>query len=174
VTFTGTKLSGVFIIEPEKKEDERGFFARTWCQKEFEAYRLNSKLVQCNVSFSKTKGTLRGLHYQARPHEQAKIVRCTVGVIYDVIIDIRPESPTFKEWVGVELNSADYKMLYVPEGMAHGFQTLSDNSEVFYQMSEFYCPECEKGVRHNDPVFGIAWPLPISKISSKDLAWPLQ
>jgi dTDP-4-dehydrorhamnose 3,5-epimerase len=173
VIFVPTALQGAFIIQPEKKEDERGFFARTWCQHEFEEHGLNSRLVQCNVSFNKTIGTLRGLHLQAQPHEQAKLVRCTLGAIYDVIVDIRPNSPTFKHWFAVKLNSADHKMVYIPEGMAHGFQSLSDNSEVFYQMSEFYHPETEKGLRYDDPAIGITWPLPVSKISSRDLTWPL-
>jgi dTDP-4-dehydrorhamnose 3,5-epimerase len=173
VIFVQTALPGAFIIQPEKIEDERGFFARTWCQREFEQHGLNSRLVQCNVSFNKNMGTLRGLHHQADPHEQAKLVRCTLGAIYDVIVDIRPKSPTFKHWFGVKLNSADHKMLYIPEGMAHGFQTLSDNSEVFYQMSEFYHPETEKGLRYDDPAFDITWPIPVSQISVKDKSWRL-
>ncbi len=155
--FSETKLKGAFVIEPERLEDERGFFARTWCQREFALYKLSSKLVQCNISFNKKKGTLRGMHYQVAPHEEAKLVRCTRGAIYDVIIDLRSDFPTFKQWVAVELTADNRQMLYIPEGFAHGFQTLEDNTEVFYQMSEFYYPECSKGVRWNDPVFSIQW-----------------
>lgn len=157
--FTETKLKGAFIIAPEKLEDERGFFARTWCQQEFGAHGLNLRMVQCNISFNKNKGTLRGMHYQIAPHEEAKLVRCTMGAIYDVIIDLRPNSPTFKQWIAVELTAQNHQMLYIPEKFAHGFQTLVDNTEVFYQMSEFYHPECARGVRWDDPAFGIQWPL---------------
>ena len=167
--FTETKLKGAYIIEPELIEDERGFFARSWCQKEFTERGLNPNLVQCNISFNLKKGTLRGMHYQAKPHEEAKLVRCTMGGIYDVIIDIRPESPTFKQWVAVELTSENRKMLYIPEGFAHGFQSLVDNTEVFYQMSEFYHPESARGLRWNDPAFRINWLLVDSIIiSDKD------
>ena len=152
-------MKGAFIIEPEKMEDERGFFARTWDQKEFGAHGLNPRLVQCNTSFNKRAGTLRGMHYQAAPHEEAKLVRCTRGAIYDVIVDLRASSPTFKQWTAVELTAYNRLMLYVPEGFAHGFQTLEDETEVFYQMSEFYHPESARGVRWNDPAFGIEWPV---------------
>jgi dTDP-4-dehydrorhamnose 3,5-epimerase len=155
--FTETKLKGAYIIEPELIRDERGFFARSWCQKEFSERGLNSNLVQCNISFNLKKGTLRGMHYQAKPHEEAKLVRCTMGAIYDVIIDIRPESPTFKQWVAVELTAENRKMLYIPDGMAHGFQTLVDNTEVFYQMSEFFYHESATGVRWDDPAFNVEW-----------------
>ncbi len=170
--FTETKLQGAFIIEPEPIEDERGFFARCWCKKEFEEHDLNPHLVQCNISFNKKKGTLRGMHYQVAPHEEAKLVRCTMGAIYDVIIDLRPESPTFKQWVAVELTALNRRMLYVPEGFAHGFQTLEDNTEVLYQMSEFYHSECARGVRWDDPAFGIKWPDGNRIISVKDLQYP--
>ncbi|MBW4620080.1 MAG: dTDP-4-dehydrorhamnose 3,5-epimerase [Cyanosarcina radialis HA8281-LM2] len=166
--FTETKLKGAFIIEPEKLEDDRGFFARTFCQKEFATRALNPNLVQCNISFNQKKGTLRGMHYQAAPHEEVKLVRCTMGTIYDVIIDLRPDSSTFKQWVGVELAAANRQMLYIPEGFAHGFQTLEDHTEVFYQMSEFYYPEFSKGVRWNDRAFQIEWPLPKPILSHKD------
>lgn len=155
--FTETKLKGAFVIELEPIKDDRGFFARSWCQKEFAEHGLNSNLVQCNISFNRKRGTLRGMHYQAKPYEEAKLVRCTKGAIYDVIIDIRPESLTFKQWVAVELTSENRKMLYIPEGMAHGFQTLVDDTEVFYQMSEFYHPESARGIRWDDPALKIVW-----------------
>lgn len=172
--FTETKLKGAYVIELERIEDERGFFARSWCQKEFEEHGLNSRLVQCNISFNKKKGTLRGMHYQAGPYEEAKLVRCTRGAIYDVIIDLRPDSDTFKQWIAEELSAKNQKMLYIPEGFAHGFQTLENDSEVFYQMSEFYHPECARGVRWDDPTFRIIWP-PDNKriISTRDLDYSL-
>jgi dTDP-4-dehydrorhamnose 3,5-epimerase len=171
--FTETQLKGAYIIEPELIRDERGFFARSWCQKEFTERGLNPNLVQCNISFNLKKGTLRGMHYQAKPYEEAKLVRCTMGAIYDVIIDLRPESPTFKQWVAVELTAENRKMLYIPEGMAHGFQTLVDNTEVFYQMSEFYHPESATGVRWDDPIFRIIWLETSSMIiSEKDKSYP--
>lgn len=166
--FVSTKLKGAFIIEPERLEDERGFFGRTWCKREFEIHGLNPEVVQCNISFNRKKGTLRGMHYQVYPHEEAKLVRCTMGSIYDVIIDLRPNSETFKQWIAVELTSANRKMIYVPEGFAHGFQTLTDNTEVFYQMSEFYAPESARGVRWNDPQFNIVWPDDERKICFRD------
>jgi len=169
--FTETHLKGAYIIEPEPIEDERGFFARSWCQKEFEAQGLNYNLVQCNISFNKKKGTLRGMHYQVAPHEEVKLVRCTKGVIYDVIIDLRPESSTFKQWIAVELTDKNYKMLYIPEGFAHGFQTLEDSTEVFYQMSAFYHSECARGVRWDDPTFQVEWPKGERIISDKDLQY---
>lgn len=174
--FIETKFQGAFIIEPERLEDERGFFARTWCQREFEAHGLNPRLAQCNISFNRKRGTLRGMHYQTAPYTEAKLVRCTMGAIYDVIIDLRPASPAFKQWLAVELSAENHRMLYIPEGLAHGFQTLIDNTEVFYQMSEFYhseCAECARGVRWNDPTFGVDWPLPVSVIAEKDNAYPL-
>jgi len=170
--FAETKLPGVFLIEPERLEDGRGFFARTWCQREFEAHGLNPRLVQCSISYNKKKGTLRGMHYQVAPYEEAKMVRCTMGAIYYVIIDMRPDSLTFKQWVAIELTAENRKMLYVPEGIAHGFQTMVDNTEVFYQMSEFYHPECTQGVRWNDPTFDVNWPLPVNVIAEKDNAYP--
>ena len=170
--FRETTLKGAFVIEMEKFEDKRGFFARAWCQKEVEANGLVSRMVQTNISFNKKRGTLRGMHYQVAPYEQIKLVRCTRGVIYDVIIDLRPDSPTFRKWTGVELTAENYIMLYVPENVAHGFQTLEDNTEVTYQVSQFYSPESERGVRYNDPVFQVEWPLPVEVISEKDIAWP--
>lgn len=171
--FEETGLAGAFVIEPERREDERGFFARTWCRDEFAAHGLNPALVQCNISFNKKRGTLRGMHYQAAPHEEAKLVRCTQGAIYDVILDLRRESATFGRWVGVELTAENRRMLYVPEGFAHGFQTLEDDSEVFYQMSAFYHAESALGARWDDPAFAIAWPLPDPILSDRDRAFPL-
>lgn len=170
--FTETKLNGAFIVEPELLKDERGFFARTWCKREFYSQGLNPNLLQCNVSFNKHRGTLRGMHYQAAPHEEAKLVRCTIGSINDVIIDLRPESPTFKAWFSVELTAENRKMIYIPEGFGHGFITLQDNTEVFYQMSEFYAPECARGIRWNDPAFGIDWPEDVKVISERDNQYP--
>lgn len=170
--FKETNLNGAFIIEPEIIADERGFFARTWCAREFEAHGLTPNLVQCNISFNKQKGTLRGLHYQVMPHEEAKVVRCTMGTIYDVIVDLRPNSLTYKRWVSVDMGAENRRMLYIPEGFAHGFLTMEDDTEVFYQMSEFYAPECARGVRWNDPAFNITWPLGVTVISEKDAQYP--
>ncbi len=170
--FKETKLKGVFVIEPERLQDERGFFARTWCQKEFEAHGLNLHLVQCSISFSKKKGTLRGMHYQAAPHEEAKLVRCTMGAIYDVITDLRRDSTTFKQWAAAELTADNYRMHYVPEGFAHGFLTLKDRTEVFYQMSQFHVPTSARGVRWDDPAFGIRWPIAVQVISDRDKSYP--
>lgn len=170
--FTETKLKGAFMIEPEKLEDERGFFARTWDKKKFEEYGLNSKLSQCSISFNKKKGTLRGMHYQGTPYDEVKLIRCTKGKTFDVIIDLRPKSTTFKEWFGLELGEENYKMLYVPQGFAHGFQTLTDNTEVFYQISEYYMQNFSMGVRWNDPVFDIKWTLVPTVISKKDQSYP--
>jgi dTDP-4-dehydrorhamnose 3,5-epimerase len=172
MNFLETRLKGSFIIEPERMSDERGFFARTWCKREFSAHGLNSRLVQCNVSFNKKRGTVRGMHHQAAPREEAKIVRCTMGAIYDVLIDLRPDSPTFKEWFSVELTAENRKMIYIPEDFSHGFMTLADNSEVFYQMTEFYAPDCARGIRWNDPVFGIIWPENVTMISERDQHYP--
>jgi dTDP-4-dehydrorhamnose 3,5-epimerase len=166
--FTETKLKGAYLIGLEKYEDERGFFARSWCMDEFKKYGLNQRVVQCNISFNKKRGTLRGMHYQVEPFAEAKLVRCTRGAIYDVIIDLRPNSDTFKQWFSIELTAENYTSLYVPEGFAHGFQTLAENTEVFYQMSEFYHPECTRGVRWDDPAFAIDWPFTPPTISLKD------
>ena len=170
--FIETDLKGAFIVVPELLKDERGFFARTWCKKEFEQQEMLPHLVQCNISFNRRKGTLRGMHFQAAPHEESKLVRCTMGAIYDVIIDLRPNSPTFKGWVSVELTAENRKMLFIPEGFSHGFITLTDNTEVFYQMSEFYAAECARGVRWNDPAFDIDWPAEVKVISEKDMQYP--
>jgi dTDP-4-dehydrorhamnose 3,5-epimerase len=172
VIFIEIQLKGAYIIEPEKLEDERGFFARSWCEREFAAHNLNPRTVQCNISFNRKKGTLRGMHYQAAPHAEAKLVRCTRGAIYDVIIDLRPKSPTFKQHVAEVLTVDDHKMLYIPEGFAHGFQTLEDNAEVFYQISEFHAPECARGVRWNDPAFEIEWPISEPIMLKRDRNYP--
>ncbi|MGH7380667.1 MAG: dTDP-4-dehydrorhamnose 3,5-epimerase [Candidatus Methylomirabilales bacterium] len=170
--FSETRLKNAFIIEPERREDERGFFARVWCQREFEEYGLNPNLVQCSISYNKKKGTLRGMHYQIKPHQEAKLARCTMGSIYDVIIDLRPESPTFMQHSAVVLSAENRKALYIPEGLGHGFQTLEDNTEVFYQMSEFYVPEAARGIRWDDPAFGITWPSGERIISDRDRSYP--
>lgn len=166
--FSETKLDGAYLIEPERLEDERGFFARTFCQREFEGHGLNPCIVQSNISYNKKKGTLRGMHYQVAPHEEAKLVSCIRGAIYDVIIDLRSNSPAYCEWFAVELSAENHKMLYVPEGFAHGFQTLEDDTEVFYQMSEFYHPECARSVRWDNPLFDIKWPETSERIISKN------
>jgi dTDP-4-dehydrorhamnose 3,5-epimerase len=166
--FNETKLPGVFTIDLVIQEDDRGFFARTWCREEFERHGLNHSLVQCNMSYNRKKSTLRGLHYQSAPRQEAKLVRCTRGSLYDVVVDIRPESPTFAQWIAVELTSQNRRLLYVPEGCAHGFQTLQDDTEVFYQMSEFFAPESARGIRWNDPLFGIEWPFVERIISQRD------
>lgn len=170
--FSSTELAGAYIIDVEPVADERGFFARTWCQREFDKHGLISNFVQCSMSFNKKRGTLRGLHYQAKPHEEAKVVCCTRGAIYDVMVDLRPESSTFKKWVAVELSAENRRMLYIPPGLAHGFQSLMDDTEVFYQLSEFYHPESACGVRWNDPTFGIVWPPAERVISDKDRHYP--
>jgi dTDP-4-dehydrorhamnose 3,5-epimerase len=172
VNFRETKLKGLFLIEPERFEDERGFFALTWSEKSFKEHGLNPRLVECNISFNKKKGTLRGMHYQAEPHAQAKLVRATRGGIYDVAIDLRPDSPTFKEWVGVELTASNHLALFIPEGFAHGFQTLEDNTEVLYQMSDVFAPEAARGVRWDDPAFGIEWPPDARTIIRRDREYP--
>jgi dTDP-4-dehydrorhamnose 3,5-epimerase len=172
MTFLQTKLAGVFEIHVERKADERGFFARTWCQEEFARLGLNPRVVQCSISFNARKGTLRGIHYQARPHAENKVVRCTSGGIYDVVVDLRPGSPSFKEWIAVILTSANRSMVYVPEGCGHGFLTLEPETEVLYQMSEFYHPESAAGVRWNDPAFTISWPGAVEVISERDRTYP--
>ncbi len=171
--FTETKLPGAYVIEIAPIEDSRGFFARTWCRDEFARQGLNSSLVQCNVSFNRKRGTLRGLHYQAAPYGECKLIRCTQGAIYDVIVDLRPCSPTFKSWASVELTAANRRMLYVPEGVAHGFQTLADETEVFYQMSQVYHPESARGVRWNDSAFAVQWPIACPIMNQRDAAYPL-
>jgi dTDP-4-dehydrorhamnose 3,5-epimerase len=172
VTFERLKLSGACAVRLERFEDHRGFFARSWCQREFAEHGLTARLVQCNISFTRARGTIRGMHYQVPPREEAKLVRCTAGAIYDVIIDLRPDSPTFRQWIGIELTAANRVMLHVPEGFAHGFQTLEDDTEVFYQMSEYYEPELARGVRWDDPAFGMRWPIPDPILSDRDRSFP--
>ncbi|MGA9061083.1 MAG: dTDP-4-dehydrorhamnose 3,5-epimerase [Terracidiphilus sp.] len=168
MTFEETALAGVFIVHLEPKVDERGFFARTWCRQEFRQKGLNLELVQCSLSGNPRKGTLRGMHYQAAPHAEAKSVRCIRGAIFDVVLDLRQQSPTFRQWIGVTLTATNRDMVYIPEGCAHGFLTLEDQTEVFYQISEYYQPESARGVRWNDPAFNIAWPAAPELISERD------
>lgn len=170
--FTETKLEGAWIIDIHRLEDERGFFARTFCQKEFLEHGLNPRLAQCNVSYNRQKGTWRGLHIQVQPFQEAKLVQCTAGEIYDVIIDLRPHSRTYLQHLGVTLNAQDYRMLYIPEGFAHGFLTLTEEVNVFYQMSEFYAPESARGFRWNDPALGIQLPEEVRVISERDASYP--
>jgi dTDP-4-dehydrorhamnose 3,5-epimerase len=172
VIFRETKICGIFEIEVERKSDDRGFFARSWCRREFEDQGLNSQLAQCSVSSNNARGTLRGMHYQAAPHAEAKLIRCTQGSIFDVAIDLRPASPTFKQWTSAILTSENHQMLYVPEGCAHGFLTLEDHCEVFYLISEYYAPEVARGVRWDDPAFSIVWPAEVKVISSRDASYP--
>jgi dTDP-4-dehydrorhamnose 3,5-epimerase len=170
--FHETKIPGAYEIHPEIFTDERGFFARSWCRKEFASHGLSSQLAQCNISASTRQGTLRGMHFQAPPFAEAKLVRCTRGSVYDVVLDLRPQSPTFKRWAAVVLTAEKHNMLYIPEGCGHGFLTLEDDSEIFYQMSEFYNPEAGRGVRWNDPAFQIAWPEKVEVISERDRTYP--
>lgn len=170
--FTETPLKGAFLIELEPRKDDRGMFARVFCKNEFEAHGLNPTVVNTNMSRSRYKGTLRGMHFQKAPQGECKLVRCTRGSLYDVIIDLRQDSATFKQWYGVELTPDNDKMLFLPEGFAHGFITLEDNTEATYQVSQFYSPDYEGGVRYNDPAFNISWPLSPTVISDKDKSWP--
>ena len=171
--FTATKLEGAWIVEPERHVDERGFFARTFCAREFQAHGLVDSFVQCNTSWNAIKGTLRGLHYQLPPSGEVKLVRCTSGSIWDLIVDLRPDSPTYLKHFAIELTAKNRLALYIPEMFAHGFQTLEDGTEVFYQMSDFYAPKLASGRCYNDPKLGIKWPLPVASISVKDRTWPL-
>lgn len=172
--FTPTKLAGVWIVEMDRHEDERGWFARTWCAEEFRRHGLNPALSQCSASFNRHRGTLRGMHWQAAPHEEAKLVRCVRGGMFDVALDMRPDSETRKQWIGIELTPQNGRALYVPEGCAHGFQTLEDNTEVLYQISGDFEPGSSRGVRWNDPAWGIAWPAcPDRIIATRDLNYPL-
>ena len=171
--FRETEIPGAFVIDLERREDDRGFFARAWCAEEFEAHGLSTRLVQANLSYNDSAGTLRGMHFQRAPHEEAKLIRCTRGSLFDAIVDLRPDSPAFKRWTGVELSAENRRALYVPEGCAHGYQTLEDGTESLYLVSEFYAPESEGGVRWKDPAFGIEWPhADTQTISPKDAAWP--
>ena len=169
--FTETPLHGAYVVDAETVVDERGFFARTWCAEEFRLRGLNSTLAQCSLSSNARRGTLRGMHYQSEPYSEAKLVRCCAGAIYDVLLDLRPASPTYLKWFAAELTVSNHRMLYLPEGFAHGFQTLADSSEVFYQISQAYRPECARGVRWNDPRFAIEWPLPNPILSPRDRAF---
>src|SRR5262245_60612405 len=171
--FSETKLKGAFLISLKKIQDQRGFFARTWCSEEFGKHGLNPNVAQVNVAFNHTKGTLRGMHFQHPPHQEAKLIRCTRGRIYDVIVDLRPDSPTRGQWHGAELDAENHQMRYAPEGFAHGYQTLADNTEMYYMTSCPYAPSAAAGVPHDDPAFGIKWPLPVSLISDADRKWPL-
>lgn len=172
--FKEATLKGAVLIELERIRDSRGFFTRTWCAKEFEAHGLKGNLVQSNLSFNVRKGTLRGMHYQVAPYQECKLVRCAKGAIYDVIIDLRADSLTRNQWIGVELTETNYKMLYVPEGFAHGYQTLEDNTEVVYQVSQFYIQNAERGIRWDDPSINVKWrDIEERIISEKDQAWPL-
>lgn len=166
--FIETGLSGAWLLEPDLVSDDRGFFARTYCKNEFIDKGLNHSLVQCNISYNKLRGTLRGMHYQKAPHAEAKLVRCTQGGIYDVIVDLRSNSKTLAQWFGVELTAKNRKALYVPEGFAHGFLTLREESEVLYQMSEFFHAECSAGIRWNDPKLAIDWPYEVTVLSDRD------
>jgi dTDP-4-dehydrorhamnose 3,5-epimerase len=170
--FLSTELVGVFEVHLEGNYDDRGFFARSWCQKEFETNGLNPRVVQCNVSFNARKGTLRGMHWQEAPYAETKLIRCTMGGVFDVVLDLRSASPTYKRWIAVALTAENRRMIYVPEGCAHGFLTLSDDTEVFYQMSEFYRAEGARGVRWDDPAFGIKWPCKVEVISERDRCYP--
>ena len=170
--FHATELQGACIVELEKLEDERGFFARTWCRREFQEQGLVASVVQASTSFNTRAGTLRGMHYQAAPYQETKVVRCTSGAVYDVILDLRAESSTYKRWVAVELTAENGRMLYVPADFAHGFITLEDNTEVNYLISESYTPGAGRGIRWNDPEFAIEWACPVEVISEKDAGWP--
>lgn len=171
--FRETRLSGAFIIEMERRIDFRGSFARAWCAEEFRSHGLSVAMVQGNTAHSRSKGTIRGMHLQRAPFEEAKLIRCIRGSVYDVIVDLRPQSNTFRQWIAIELDETSNMMVYVPEGFAHGYQTLRDNSEVFYLVSQFYAPDYEMGFRYNDPAFNITWPY-VEKviISEKDKTWP--
>ena len=170
--FTETALPGAYVVEPQRLEDDRGFFARVWCEREFSAHGLETGIAQCSISLNERRGTLRGMHYQASPHEEVKLVRCTRGAVCDVIIDLRLDSPTFTRHVAVELTAENRRMLYIPQGFAHGFQTLEDNTEVLYQMSEFYAPGSARGVRWNDPAFAICWPIADPVMLDRDRGYP--
>jgi dTDP-4-dehydrorhamnose 3,5-epimerase len=170
--FTETKLAGTFLIDLDRKEDVRGYFARVFCVEEFRAKGLNPQVAQCSISFNHREGTLRGMHWQAAPKAEAKLIRCSRGAIFDVVVDLRPKSPTRLQHIITELSKDNGRMLYVPEGLAHGFQTLTNDTEVFYQMTQFFSPEFGRGARWNDPAFGIAWPLSDPIMNDCDRSWP--
>lgn len=171
--FTPVNLAGAYVVEIEPHHDDRGFFARSWCTQEFIVHGLDSRLAQCNVSFNRKRGTLRGMHFQAAPHGEAKLVRCTRGTIHDVIVDLRPHSPTFRQWQGFELSATNHRALYIPEDFAHGFQTLEDDCEVFYQMSNAYTPSASRGLRWDDPALAISWPVTEPVLSDRDRSYAL-
>lgn len=173
MTFTPTALTGSYVIDLSPRSDHRGWFARTYCKNEFAEIGHTREIVQMNQSYTRGKGALRGMHFQHSPHREIKIVRCIAGSVYDVIVDLRHDSPTFLQWFGVELSAKNQRMLYVPEGFAHGFQTLQGDSELLYLVTEYYAPQAEGGVRYNDPMLKIQWPLPVSDLSEKDAAHPL-
>jgi dTDP-4-dehydrorhamnose 3,5-epimerase len=170
--FASTRLEDALVIDIEPEEDERGFFARTWCRQELAVRGLDAEIAQESVSYNRLRGTLRGLHFQRPPHEETKIVRCTRGVIFDVIVDLRPHSPSYLQWQGFELTAENRRAVYIPKGFAHGFQTLAEHCEITYQISTFYAPESARGYRYDDTAFRITWPLPLTMISERDLGWP--
>jgi dTDP-4-dehydrorhamnose 3,5-epimerase len=170
--FTRTRFDGAWVIDIEPREDQRGFFARTWCRQEFAALGLNTEVAQESLSFNPRRGTIRGVHFQRSPHAETKVVRCTRGAIFDTIVDLRRDSRTYLRWQSFELTAENRRALYIPEGFAHGFQTLTEDAEIVYQISAFYAPEAAGGYRYDDPAFGIVWPLPVSLVSERDLAWP--
>jgi len=171
--FAATQLEGAWLIDIEPREDERGFFARTWCQQELAGQGLDIEIAQESLSFNRRRGTVRGLHFQRSPHEETKIVRCTRGAIFDVIVDLKPRSPNYLRWQGFELTAENRRAIYIPKGFAHGFQTLTDDAEIAYQISAFYAPEAAGGYRYDDAAFDVAWPLPVTVISGRDLSWPV-
>lgn len=170
--FTPTPIPGAYLVDIQPAEDERGFFARTYCEDEFRGNGLESHFAQGSIAFSKRKGTLRGFHYQRDPHAEVKLIRCTRGAVYDVVIDLRPHSLTFRQWFPAELTAGNRRMLYIPKGLAHGYQTLDDDTEISYQMSDPYHPEAAAGVRWDDPAFAVRWPLDVTVISEQDRSWP--
>lgn len=170
--FSQTPIPGVWVIDIDPRRDERGFFARTWCREEFERHGLDARLVQCNISYNERRHTLRGMHFQCAPHEEPKLVRCTRGRMYDVVLDLRRDSPTFCRWYAIELSAENRRALFIPAGCAHGFLTLEDSTEVLYQMGEYYHPESARGVRWNDPAFGIEWPTDAPILSPRDASYP--
>jgi dTDP-4-dehydrorhamnose 3,5-epimerase len=173
MVFTETAIRGIFIIDLERMEDERGFFARSFCREEFRARGLKTDIAQSNVSFNRRQGTLRGMHLQVAPRAEAKLVSCARGEVHDVVVDLRPDAPTYCKWIAVRMTEDDRRALYIPEGIAHGFQTLKDDTELFYQMFISYAPECQRGVRWDDPAFGIEWPIPDPIVSERDRSYPL-
>lgn len=172
VIFGETPLKGVFVVDLERRQDSRGFFARAWCEQEAAAHGLNTHVAQCNVSFTRAKGSLRGMHFQLPPHQEAKLVRCTMGSIHDTVVDLRADSPTFMQHWSTILSAGNRRALYLPEGIAHGFQSLEDDTEVLYQMSTSYAPEASSGVRWNDVAFGLSWPLAVTEVSERDRSFP--